>query len=217
MRVELTGVSKRFNYDWIYRGIDQVFESGQIWAVTGANGSGKSTFLRMVAGMLTPSEGSIRYRLDGHAIDREKIFSHVAVTAPYIDLPEEFTLEENIRMQGKLKPYRGGLDTDAVAEATGLSAHRKKELRFFSSGMKQRLRNTLAILSDASLLIMDEPTSHLDLEGVEWYQQLLLSHASGRLILIGSNMERETTMAGHRLQMSEYKQVVRPGIVPRSS
>ena len=62
----------------------------------------------MVAGMLTPSEGSIRYRLDGHAIDREKIFSHVAVTAPYIDLPEEFTLEENIRMQGKLKPYRAG-------------------------------------------------------------------------------------------------------------
>lgn len=208
MIITLNQVSKRFNYDWIFSQLDYRFETGSMYAVVGHNGSGKSTLLRMIAGHLTPSEGTISYQ-DQLPLSREEIYRHVSVTAPAIDLFDEFTLEETIRFQAHLKPFRQQLTVADVIELSGLQPHRHKALRYYSSGMKQRVKNVLAVMADTQILIMDEPTSNLDAAGVSWYQDLLAQHASDRIVIIGSNQPREYTQADAVLDINQYKLRIR--------
>jgi ABC-type multidrug transport system ATPase subunit len=208
MIIELNRVAKRFNYDWIFSQLDYRFESGSVYAITGHNGSGKSTLLRMIAGHLSPSEGSISY-LNDQLVSREEIFRQVSVTAPYIDLLDEFTMEETINFQAQLKPFRLQLSVDDVIELSGLKSHRGKALRYFSSGMKQRVKNILAMLAETQILIMDEPTSNLDETGVAWYNELLHAHREHRIIIIGSNQPREYTQAGAILDLNKFKERIK--------
>jgi ABC-type multidrug transport system ATPase subunit len=208
MIIELNQVSKRFNYDWIFSQLNYSFKSGSVYAVTGHNGSGKSTLLRMIAGHLSPSEGTISYT-DSQPISREEIFRQVSVTAPYIDLLDEFTMEETIQFQARLKPFRRQISVSEVMELSGLHAHRGKALRYFSSGMKQRVKNILAVLAESKILIMDEPTSNLDEAGVTWYNELLKEHRDNRLVVIGSNQPREYIHADAVLDLNQFKQRIR--------
>lgn len=201
MKIQLQGIAKRFNYDWIFQGIDWSFEEGNIYAITGPNGSGKSTLLRIIAGLLTPSDGSIQWFSDGREILREDIFKQVSVTGPYIDLIQEFTLKENIAFQHNMKPYRNGYFIEEVMELSGLKKHAGKTLQYFSSGMQQRLKTTLALLADTSVVLLDEPATNLDAAGVQWYLDLLKQHHQNRIIIIASNQEREYAPAGVHYQM----------------
>jgi len=204
MTIQLTGISKRFNYDWIFRGIDTSFSNG-VTSITGPNGAGKSTLLRIIAGYLTPSEGSISYLRNEQEIDRENIFKYVSISAPYIELIQEFTTKEMIQFQMGLKPFRNGLTQDDVLLVSQLENQKNKQIKFFSSGMQQRLKTALAVLADSSILLLDEPTTNFDEKAVKWYDELLMQHLSDRIVLIASNQQREYTRATSALDIAKYK------------
>jgi ABC-type multidrug transport system ATPase subunit len=204
-KITLQNIGRRFNREWIFRGVDYIFVQGESYAVLGPNGSGKSTLLQVLNGSLTPSTGSIKYFNADAEIEAEKIFSHLSFAAPYLDLIEEFTLDEMIDFHFKFKPYKPGLDKNAVIALLAMETSKHKQIRNFSSGMKQRLKLVLAFCADTPLLMLDEPTSNLDAQGVDWYLGLVQQYAANRLTIICSNQPHEYSFCREHISISDYK------------
>ena len=141
-------------------------------------------------------------------IEVENIFTKLSYCAPYLDLFEEFTLIESIEFQEKFKPFQTGLDLKKIIELTELEKSKDKQLKYYSSGMKQRVRLALAVLADTPLLLLDEPTSNLDKKAIDWYQKLVTDYSKNRLIIVASNQqEYEYPFCDKQLNIEEYKQV----------
>ena len=205
MQIVLQNIGRRFNRDWIFRNIDYTFTGGETYAILGPNGSGKSTLLQVLNGSLAPSTGNINYLLDDKPVEAEAIFKQLTLAAPYLELIEEFTLDEMANFHFKFKPYRQGMDKEAVINLLALEGGRNKLIKYFSSGMKQRLKLALAFCSDTPMLMLDEPTSNLDKQGVDWYLNLVQQFAADRLTIICSNQEHEYSFCRHQLNISDYK------------
>lgn len=204
MQITLKNIGRRFNREWIFKQIDYRFEQGEKYAILGPNGSGKSTLLSVLLGSLTPSEGEIHYS-EENPVRVEDVYQYIGFAAPYLDLLEEFTLRETIDFHFRFKNYAPGLDASKVLELLGLQKSQDKALKHFSSGMKQRTKLVLACCSDTPILILDEPTSNLDTQGVEWYLKLIDQFAADKLVIVGSNQEQEYEFCKHRLTISDYK------------
>lgn len=204
MQIRLENLGRRFNKEWIFRNIDYTFNSGQKYAILGPNGSGKSTLLSVLLGSLTPSEGKISYFGEKEVLP-EEIFQYISFAAPYLDLIEEFTLQETIDFHFKFKDYQSGMDASTVLELLALSRAEDKPLKYFSSGMKQRTKLALACCAAAPILVLDEPTSNLDTQGTDWYLSLIAKFAQDKLILVGSNQAYEYGFCEHQLDIMQYK------------
>ena len=205
MEIILNNITKRYLYDWIFRNINQHFSTPTRYAILGANGSGKSTLLKILSGHLSPTKGTIDYKLNDQVLDKEDVYQHLSFASPYIDLIEEFTLSETVDFHKEFKPFQNNLSTDNFLEIIQLKKAKDKEVRFFSSGMKQRLKLGLAICADTSLLLLDEPTATLDEKSVDWFHQLLEKYAANRLIVIASNEERDVVTCQERINILDYK------------
>jgi ABC-type multidrug transport system ATPase subunit len=195
MRISLAQVAKQFAREKVFTGVDHVFEAGSRTAVLGPNGCGKSTLLQVVAGALVPTKGTISHALRGSPIDQEAVYRHVSIAAPYLGLYEDLSLHQMIATHARFKPFHQGTAVEDVARTAYLEPHLEKPVLNFSSGMKQRLKLALAILSDTPLLLLDEPATNLDAEGIAWFRELLLKHLDGRTLLVASNRQAEETFA----------------------
>lgn len=204
MNISLNNVGRRFNKDWIFKNINYTFKQGEKYAVLGPNGSGKSTLLSILLGNLTPSEGEIDYS-NPNAISVEDIYQYISFAAPYIDLVEEFTLQETISFHFQFKAYADGLNAAAVLSLLGLEKSQDKALKHFSSGMKQRTKLALACCANTPLLFLDEPTSNLDNQGIDWYLALIEKFAQDKTIIVGSNQVHEYSFCKNRLNIADYK------------
>lgn len=204
MTISLQHVGRRFNQEWIFRNVDYTFHAADKYAVLGPNGSGKSTLISVLLGNLTPSEGTVVYE-NGAPVPVESIYRHISFAAPYVDLIEEFTLQETIAFHFKFKPFYTGMDAEGVLELLGLGRSQDKALKYFSSGMKQRTKLVLACCAATPLLFLDEPTSNLDKQGVSWYLKLMERFGSDRTLIIGSNQEVEYSFCNHFVQLTDYK------------
>jgi ABC-type multidrug transport system ATPase subunit len=205
MKITLQNIGRRFNRDWIFRGVDYTFENTESYAILGSNGSGKSTLLSVLNGSLGPSTGTISYFYGDAPVEVEQIFQHLSLAAPYLELIEEFSLSEMIDFHFKFKALKPGMDKAALIDLLNLPGSANKLIRYFSSGMKQRLKLALAFCSDTPILMLDEPTSNLDSQGVEWYLSLVQQFAKDRLTIICSNQEHEYSFCRHRLNIADYK------------
>ncbi|RCH55651.1 ABC transporter ATP-binding protein [Mucilaginibacter hurinus] len=205
MKITLENIGRRFNRDWIFRGINQTFISGESYAILGPNGSGKSTLFQVLNGSLAPSEGKLDFSYSEKDVDIEKVFNHLSLAAPYLELIEDFTLAEVIDFHFKFKKYKQGMDHAGIIALLNMETSKNKLVKYFSSGMKQRLKLALAFCSDTPMLMLDEPTSNLDLQGVEWYINLIGEFSSGRLTIICSNQEHEYSFCQHRLNIVDFK------------
>jgi ABC-type multidrug transport system ATPase subunit len=206
MQISLKNIGKRYNYEWIFRKVDQEFHVGGNCVILGSNGSGKSTLLQVIAGNLTHSEGEVQFSLHHKSVEEDDRYRLVSIAAPYLELFDEFTLSESIDFQSKFKPFRKSLSTPEIISLLQLENARNKQLKYFSSGMKQRVRLGLAILADTPLLLLDEPSSNLDKKAISWYQELVYAYADSRLIIVASNqLEHEYPFCTKQLNIEEYK------------
>lgn len=205
MQITFHQVSKRYNYEWIFRGIDRTFEPGKRYAVTGPNGSGKSTLMRVLSGQLSPSKGKVGFSVGRKKVKADEVYRHVSFAAPYIELVEEFTLREAINFHQKFKPFLPGLSMPDLLELLDLPKAKNKEVRHFSSGMKQRLKLALALCSQSSLVLLDEPTTNLDQQGMDWYLALVEKFLGSRTAIVASNVELDYSFCDGRLSILDYK------------
>jgi len=191
MHISLSKISRKYNYEWIFRDVDFEFEQGNAYAILGSNGSGKSTLLQIISGHLHPSGGTLTYSHDGKNIAVEDFFRHVTFSGPYLELIEEFTLEEMLTFHSHFRKFRNNMDVNAVMEATGLLRNRNKPIKYFSSGMKQRVRLAIALLTESEVVLLDEPAANLDHKAVEWYRNLVATNHADRIIIVCSNSQSE--------------------------
>ncbi len=206
MQIELDKISRKFNYDWIFRNIDYTFESNWAYAILGSNGSGKSTLLQIISGHLHPTSGVISYNVEGKKLVPDDFFRLVSYSGPYLEIIEEFTLQEMIRFHMQFKPFLNGIDAEQLMQMTTLARNRNKPIKYFSSGMKQRVKLALAILSQTKVLLLDEPASNLDKQGIEWYRNLVAEYRNDRIVIICSNSQlQEYDFCEHRLSIDDYK------------
>lgn len=204
MEITLKNAGRRFNKEWIFKNIDFSFSNANKYAVLGPNGSGKSTLLSIILGNLSPSEGEISYH-NASEIKVEEIYQYISFAAPYLDLVEEFTLQETIAFHFQFKAYANGLNAQKVLGLLGLEKSQDKALKYFSSGMKQRTKLALACCANTPILILDEPTSNLDEQGIAWYLNLIEQYGNDKMIIVGSNQEHEYSFCEQRLNISDYK------------
>lgn len=206
MRIELQHIGKRYQKEWIFRGVDARWSEGNCTAIIGGNGSGKSTLTQIISGFLSSSEGELRWTINDKNIPRDKVHQHVTMCTPVVQLWDDFTLRENVEFFLRFKAFRNGLNASDFMQLIELKKQEHRALKHFSSGMRQRVKLGLAIAAESSLLILDEPCSHLDDRAVQWYQQLLKSHADGRAIFVASNKdERETFLCTDSLDVAALK------------
>lgn len=206
MKITLHNLGRRFNQDWVFKGVDYTFASNNKYAILGPNGSGKSTLIRVLTGQLTPSVGKMTYSESNTPIHIDDVYSKVAIAAPYIDLIEEFTLRELVDFHFSFKEYLPGFNRKELIAFLKMEQYAEKQVQYFSSGMKQRVKLALACCCNAKMLFLDEPTSNLDYEGECWYLDLMEKiELSDRLLIVGSNQEKEYSFCNHFVQIMDYK------------
>ena len=186
MKIVLENIGKRFNKEWIFRNVSYEFSETNKYSILGTNGSGKSTLLQIIAGSLTQTEGNISSPF--LPISSSPLLSYAA---PYLELAEEMTWREAIKFHSKFKKFVNSFEEEKIIELSGLKSSAEKEIRNFSSGMKQRAKLSLAILSDDPLLLLDEPATNLDENAVKWYQNLISEFAKEKLVIVCSNYNKE--------------------------
>lgn len=201
MKISVSELGKKFNNDWIFRNLSFDFFSGETYAITGNNGAGKSTLLQILAGAVVPSKGKINFSINNIEIEADKIYRHISISTPYLELIEEMTAEEFLNFHKNFKPFLSGMSLTDILEIVGLKNALHKQIRYFSSGMKQRLRLAQAFFSQSSCLFLDEPCSNLDNQGFELYNFLINNYGLDRMIIVSSNDPREYNFAKTKLQM----------------
>ncbi|WP_078829969.1 ABC transporter ATP-binding protein [Sediminibacterium ginsengisoli] len=205
MKIVLTDAGKRFNRDWIFRRATCAFEQGKSYAITGPNGSGKSTLLQVIAGSMNPSEGKVDYSRDGNIISSEQVFRELAIAAPYLEIIEEMTAREFLTFHSSFKPFINGLSVDQALDIVNLSGAADKQIRYYSSGMKQRVKLAQAIFPDLPIVLLDEPCTNLDVSGYELYYDLLHTYCKDKLVIVCSNDPQEYRFCSEVLSISDYK------------
>jgi ABC-type multidrug transport system ATPase subunit len=208
MELNLSDISKHFGREVVFKDISLTLASGSRTAILGPNGSGKSTLLQVIGGAIVPTEGSITHSVNGRGIPQEEVYRHVSIAAPYLGLYEDLSLKQAVEFHARFKPFRSGISPADVARIAYLEHALEKPVLNFSSGMKQRLKLALAILSDTPLLLLDEPASNLDAEAIAWYRELLLENADGRTVLVASNRQAaEHDFCTSAIEISTFKGV----------
>lgn len=204
-KIQLEKATKRFQYEWIFKNLDLTLESGESLAVTGSNGSGKSTLLKCISGAIPLTSGKINYINKNQSIPESDWFSYLSIAAPYMELPEEFNLEELLKFHFKFKNMLPDFTLGKIISTLYLEQHSKKPIAQFSSGMKQRVKLGIALFSDVPLIFLDEPTSNLDKKGIQWYQDLMDRYKSNRTIFVCSNEPREYEFCEQKIKLEDYK------------
>ena len=210
MKILLTDAGKRFNRDWIFRNFSYEFQSGTSYAITGPNGSGKSTLLQVLSGNIQLSEGKGTWLLDGSSQKNdvsEQLHKHLSICAPYLEVVEEMTFSEFLSFHSKFKPLLPNLTIGEVIELVGLENAADKQIRYYSSGMKQRVKLAQSILSDVPLVLLDEPCTNLDEKGIELYHRLINEFGSKRLVVVSSNDKTEYSFCQKEISLTKMNQV----------
>lgn len=204
MTIRLSDAGKRFNREWIFRNASIEFSSPHSYAITGPNGSGKSTFLQTIGGLLQTSEGSVTYHSPAD-IAPEKAYQHISFCAPYLELIEEMTLVEFLQFHSSFKQFLRGVTAREIITELQLENAAGKQIRHYSSGMKQRVKLAQAILSDVPVVLLDEPCTNLDAAGVELYQNLIQKYCGNRLLIVSSNDPAEYSFCKEVISIGHFK------------
>lgn len=208
LHIRLEGIGKKFGSEWIFRNLNLELNPGDKIVILGGNGSGKSTLMQVISGYVLPNAGKILFKTGDSIEENENYRDHFSVAAPYLELIEDYTLEELINHCMTFKPFVHSLNAQQIIDIAELKHASGKYIRNYSSGMKQRAKLTLAILADCPLLLLDEPSSNLDKNAIEWYSKMVLLYAAHKTIVVCSNsVKEEFSFCTRELNVSDYKQI----------
>jgi len=205
MQINVHNLGKSYNYDWIFRGLEIQIKNNEAYAVTGPNGSGKSTLLQVLAGIIPETEGSHQYAIDTKLFSAEEYYRFISFSSPYMELFEELTLKEQMSFHFNLKKPLNSWTIPEMAKKLYLEDSMNKQIKNFSSGMKQRLKLGLAIFSDAEITFLDEPTANMDEQGKNWYNEQINEVLGKRILMVASNNKDEYEFCTKKIHIPDYQ------------
>lgn len=200
MEIIAENVAKFFGESRIFRNINFNISSGQAAAIIGPNGSGKTTLVRVLSGLISPSEGRVRYKNNGAELQREDIYKYIGLVGPYLELYQDLSAEENLNFFAKMKNLpNAATRISQLMEQFGLSGREDDPVKAYSSGMKQRLKYVFALMHDPQVLFVDEPRSNLDEQGIAAVYRVLEEHKKNNILVIATNESDDLKFADFRV------------------
>lgn len=200
-----TNVGKRFNREWIFKDVNLTLAQSSSLAILGKNGSGKSTLLQCLAGSMEPTTGHSTVSFNKQTIPETNKYQVVGLVAPYLELIEEFSATEMLQFHATFKPLKKQFTLEKVVDILAFPGLANKPIKQFSSGMKQRMKLALAFYFENPLLLLDEPCSNLDTQGIEWYHQLITQFAADHIFIVGSNDVTEYGFCQQQIHIQQFK------------
>ena len=194
-------VEKRFGKTLLFRDINLRFKRGDSFYITGPNGSGKSTLLQILAGIQRPSSGKITYTVNNSIIENDYYKDFFGFTGPQINPYDMLTAAENLKFM-----TNASVDDNKISEFLekfDLYKHRDKAVKYYSSGMKQRLKIIHALIHDPIILMLDEPCSNLDANGRNLVYQIINEIKSDKILIIATNESEEINLAKEGINLEQ--------------
>jgi ABC-type multidrug transport system ATPase subunit len=209
LSLRIEDVSKRFSRKLIFEPVTAEINAGEIVAITGKNGAGKSTLLKIISQTLPTSRGKCDWYSAANKLDADDIRMRMGYVAPYLELYGELTAVEHVQFVAKL--HGRALDTSAATmmlEETGLpeqAISSNRQLRAFSSGMRQRVKLAMATCLKPDVLLLDEATSNLDEGGIQLVSDVVRMAADrGAIVILATNEDREMALASKKIEIQPY-------------
>ncbi|HEY9116955.1 MAG TPA: ATP-binding cassette domain-containing protein, partial [Roseivirga sp.] len=141
----------------------------------------------------------------GGKIEPDQFHKFFDISTPYLELIEEFTLQEFLDFHFKFKKLRLGITLNDFLELVYLQDDKSKQIKNFSSGMKQRLKLGLCFYSQSEVCLLDEPTTNLDETGIEWYRNSIKTILNEKLVLVSSNQRHEYDFCEQNIHIPDFK------------
>lgn len=192
--VKLLNVEKKINEEIILKNVNITIEQGEIAGFEGRNGSGKSVLFKMIAGIMIPTKGKVE--ILGEELKKGKFPKDIGVSLDNTGFMPSLSAFDNLKTIADIRGIIGANEIKKYIELVGLDSESKKKVGKFSVGMKQRLAFAQAIMESPQLLLLDEPFSGLDEEGVELVRNLIiqLNRKDGVTVLITSHIKEDIEM-----------------------
>lgn len=209
MHLKATGIGHRFGRNILFRDLSLDVHGGESVAVTGSNGSGKSTLLHILAGLVTPRRGSVSLDLNGESVEPSQRPFKCGFVAPYLNVYDGFSVTENLEFIARARGLKRqtSLVKELITEV-GLTDRANDLVGTFSSGMKQRVRLAIAIMSDPPVLLLDEPTTTLDEAGRELVERIRVRQiARHGIVILATNDPVEAASCDRNLNVESYRPV----------
>jgi heme exporter protein A len=196
-------ISHKFNKRTIFSNISFAVESGRSLVLIGPNGSGKTTLVKIICRLLQPISGKLLIYHDSQVTDPVKLYSTVGLVGPYLQLYNNLTALENYTFFSRIR----GLSVDInffreLMNQFGLKGREMDELRTYSSGMLQRAKYVMALIHRPEILILDEPTSNLDEEGVHIVYELIQKQREDKILILATNEPEEFKFGNEQIVLS---------------
>ncbi|WP_103020919.1 ABC transporter ATP-binding protein [Salinibacter altiplanensis] len=200
-------VGHHFGRLLLFRGLSVTLHAGETLAVTGANGTGKSTLLRILAGLLTPRTGSVTLTVDGQSVPDEERPLRTGLVAPAVGVYEELTARETLRVLARARRLLDPASRiDEVLARVGLASRADDRVGTYSSGMRQRVKYAAALLATPPLLLLDEPGANLDAAGREMVASIAEAwRTQGRLLVVATNRPGEAERHHRQLRIEDHR------------
>ena len=174
--------------------------------ISGSNGSGKSTFLKCLSGLLAPTRGIIQWKYNGSELKSTALKQKLGYAAPYINLYDELSCTENLNFIAKMRhlQYKVSSSIDIWISKVGLSTVSDQPFGKLSTGQQQRLRLASALFYDPDILLLDEPGSNLDASGRDLIQEVVTAFDTPeKLIIVASNNPNEINLCERQFSIEE--------------
>ncbi len=206
--LQVNNISKFFGRRLIFKDLSFEINNSGVLGVSGANGSGKSTLVKIIAGINSPSSGKIIHLNKQAEIIPEKLHHYIGFVSPYLVLYEEFSAWENLNYFAKIRGIKFNTEKISYLLEKFLLMPRKDDLiKTYSSGMKQRLKFAFALMHNPDLIILDEPTSNLDVAGKDAVYQIIEEESRTNIVIIASNEESDLSLCEKEIKLENFKPI----------
>jgi heme exporter protein A len=199
--LEISKLKKEFDRRPVFKDLNFSLTNSDSLAITGRNGSGKSTLIKVLANVYAQTAGNITFSIDGKTVERQNVYQYIGFVSPYLNLYDEFTGYENLHFVTRLRNLDISLIDDTLKKV-GLYDRRHDLVKIYSSGMKQRLKLAFAVIHNPLVLMLDEPTSNLDAEGVKTVDSIAEEYKHERILIIATNDEHEKNLCQKEINLN---------------
>ena len=203
MKLSVEKIGKNFGEKKILRDISFDLSPGMSTAIVGPNGSGKTTLVRIICGLIRPSTGEVKYIKDNKQILMEDIYNRIGFVGPYLELYEELTARENLMFFAKMKRVPNAVEKFAsLMGRLNLCGREDDQVKTYSSGMRQRLKYVFALIGNPDILILDEPTSNLDADGIERVYDIMMEQKTNNILLLATNDQMDLKYGDFQVEVT---------------
>ena len=212
--IEVNNLTKQFKNALAVKNISFKINKGKIIGLLGPNGSGKTTTIGMMLGLIKPTSGTVFINHKNIENNRTSLLEKMNFISPYVELPKKLTVEENLKVYGRLYGVKNLKEKiSSLMEKLNLTEFRSRKTGELSSGQKNRVSLAKALINDPEILLLDEPTASLDPDVGDYVRSFIENYAStkGSTILLASHNMNEVERLCSEVMMMKNGEIIDRG------